>query len=404
MRLVARHALFCDPTVSRAVPVVFPRTARHIFGRVGDGTVVGGISYWGNQPAKAAIFEAFGLTSRDFTNFRVCHLYPGSAKSHHHFTRLANLAVLPATLASFTDWAPAAAALQRRSFELFGYPGPRRHTPPRPAHYPERWAAPLAPDDLPGTLRRLHWLHDHRPTYAPRPARAKAPALAGFSALDRRWAPPELLPDLEPTSATSKNRGARDLERDLWLACERDPGTLRLFVGWLTRHSYFAPPAIVRAIPNPFPTCRRISPATHERPKTVIRGITLTTNSPAADALLVSIGRPFRQTRGGNVDHVWPDAPQLPAHFCHLGGLALVPKALSTFVDAAPIRALLQRELFERTGYAGPDGRPPPKPAVSPREWPEIVVLTEFETARAIRQLLHYRAQRPGYYRRGARD
>ncbi len=400
-RLLARHAWFVDPVISRAVGAVFPRTARGRLGSYRTGEVRGGISYWENQPPKYAFFAAIGSTERDFLNFNICHLWPGSTGDPRHFTRLANLVLVPRTLWRFTDWEPVEALLQRRSFELSGYQGPGKRPRPEPAAYPGEWAEPLGPEDPDVVIARLRHLRSANPLFKKLPGGATPRLrLPPPRPRDGRWASEDARPGFEPPVVGVKRAGARDLDAEAWAVWRSQRGTTAAFQAWVVRHAYFADRRVAAAVENPFPQCRRMRVGAGERQGQVVDGLTLTSNTPAADSLLVAIQKPIRTSLGGNVNHAWRDAPQLPAHFCNIRGLVLVPAALASLVDAEPIRALLKRQLFERTGYTGPQGRVPPKPAPFPREWPETIVLTVRQEDRAIRMLERYRRERPGYYRR----
>jgi hypothetical protein len=401
LQLVARHTWFVDPRVASAVPTVFPRTARGRLGAYRTGQEKGGITYWENQPAKYAFFAAIGSTQRDFTNFNVCHVWPGSTGDPRHFTRLANLAVVPRTLWRFTDWGPVQENLQRRSFELCGFAGPRGKKPARPGDYPDAWLEPVVANDPEAVVKYLRRLRATSPRFKELPGslppRSVPPDLARTA---QRWAPAEWLPNFEAQGERYKRPGARDLDREAWGQWAAEGRTLAAFRSWIVRHSYFANLHVARVIDNPFPKCRRLKLGAGERAGRVVDGITLASNTAAADSLLLAIQKPIRTSLGGNVNHAWQNAPQLPAHFCNIRGLVLVPAALSSMVDAQPLRAMLKRQLFERTGYTGPEGERPPKPSGFPHRWPETMELTGAQVERAIRMLERYRRERPGYYRR----
>lgn len=87
-----------------------------------------------------------------------------------------------------------------------------------------------------------------------------------------------------------------------------------------------------------------------EKSGQIVDGITRITNTAAIRSILMAVGKPIATTRGANADHAWADAPYDPAHFTPLAGIVLVPMALSSLVDATPIRALLHRHIYERCG------------------------------------------------------
>ncbi len=378
--LVARHSLWVDPAVARAVPVVFPKTARAVKGHGRQGQVVDGVRLWANQPAQDAFYGALGSTARHFKGAALCHIYPRSPQDPRHFTRLSNLVAVPASLGAFTEAPPVLAALKRRAFELYGYRGPHRRTPPIPPGRPAAWAPPGL---LRAALRRQtvgrlrHW-RATRPMYS----------TPGHSQGLRLMAPVRKLND------------ARDLEADFWRAVTATPAALAALVSFFVRHARFAPPSIAAAVPNPFPLTRRARPWRREVPGTIVGGIGLEFGQAPGMAMLVAVGLPASRTVGEVVDHPWQGAAFLPAHNCRLAGLVLLPRSLGTLADSAPMRALLQRRLFERSGYAGPAGRKPPRPPSYPGAWPETVHLTPAREAHAIKILRRNLRERPQYYRK----
>lgn len=368
-----------------------------------QGAVRDGLRYWTNQPAEDAILRAMGTPRDALSGIIVCHVYPGSPSLPRHFTNLANLFIVPATLASFTEWGPVLAAVRWHAFELYGYVGPPDTRPSRPPLLPKRWRA-FTRFDPPGLARVIRGLREarrKRPMYiqprAPLLGAADEPAFLGGE--DLPWwravalVQPLGLPQLRPP-------GLLDLEAQLWTELEANPRLRRLFTSWVVRHTYFAPPAVVKAVPNPFPRTRRFRPTRGEREGEVVDGVTMCINKPARAALIVALGRSIPRTRGALVDHLWAEAPFLPAHFAHLGGLVIVPRALGTLVDAEPFRAILQRRAFERTGYTGPSGAEPPRPPNLPDPWPENRSLTPRQLDRAIFKLARYRREIPGFYRK----
>ena len=377
--LVGRHSLWVDPAVARAVPVVFPKTARAVKGRGRQGQVVDGVRLWANQPAQDAFYGALGSTARHFKGAALCHIYPRSPQDPLHFTRLSDLVAVPASLGAFTEGPPGLAVLKRRAYELYGYRGPQSKIPPTPPICPAAWAPPVL---LPAALRtqtvaRLRHWRATRPMYST-PRRGQGP---------RRLAP---LRKLEST---------RGLEADFWREVTATPASLAALVSLFVRYARFAPPSIAAEVPNPFPLTRRARRWQGERPGTIVGGIGLEFGQAPGMALLVTVGLPASRTVGEVVDHPWQGAAFLPAHNCRLAGLVLLPRSLSTLADSAPIRALLQRRLFERTGYAGPAGREPRRPAFYPDAWPETVHLSPAREAHAIKILRRNLKERPQYYR-----
>jgi hypothetical protein len=188
---------------------------------------------------------------------------------------------------------------------------------------------------------------------------------------------------------------ARHLDREFFQLLEARPPLRRTVLSWVSRHTFFAPVRVARACPNSFRHHRRLRRGRGEKRGSRVGGAVLTTNGPAARALLVALGTNRADVANGVTNHIFPDAPYLPAHFAHLGGLVLVAKALSTLEDAAPIQAMLQYHAFSRTGYKGPRGVAPPRPRWLPAEWPDNRVLTRAQEDRAIEMLRRYRKSPP---------
>jgi hypothetical protein len=366
--LVAGSTMWVDPHVAGGVRVVFPKSARRVGYRHYMGEVVGGIRLWANQPATEAFFAAIDSRFTHFVGAAVCHVYPNSPQLPLHFTRLANLFVVPAPLATLTEWEPVLTALKWRAFELFGYRGPSNQTPVRPPMLPSSWQGPtqLSATRLAAVLGKLRVLRKIRPMW---------------------YAPTKQNPAPESVLPVRKIEHARRLEQEFIAMLDRSPAIRNMLITWIVRHSYFAPLGVVKAIPNPAPWARRDRRWRKEKPGDRDGKVIIRSNNLPKRAILVALGAPVTHTHGAVVDHAWKDAPFLEAHFCALGGLVLVPQAFSSIVDLDPIRAVLQRHMFERTGYTGPPGTPPPLPAWMPAEWPENRQLSRAQEIHAIKML-----------------
>jgi hypothetical protein len=137
-RLIARSAVWVDPSVFRAlrkkIPhgTWFPNCRRGKNGEPKRG-VVDGVRFDDNTMANLAIKLAV-LGSRDrCTRMHVCHVWPETCYDVRYHTSLANLVLLPAPLAGFSDHHQVVAeCLRYRSYELFGW-------------HPEETAAPEMP-------------------------------------------------------------------------------------------------------------------------------------------------------------------------------------------------------------------------------------------------------------------
>jgi hypothetical protein len=157
--LVAESSLWANPGVHRHLaatpegPVWYPNRRRY---RVGagerKGQVKDGVQLDDNTYANYAIKRALGFAQDGLVGFEVCHIWPLTAYEAQYHTCIANLVLLPRSLAGLSDHDQRiAAVLQYRSLELYGWcPDPER-PPQRPDAYPTNWRAPFS---MPGRLPR----------------------------------------------------------------------------------------------------------------------------------------------------------------------------------------------------------------------------------------------------------
>ncbi|MGE4339030.1 MAG: hypothetical protein AB7E55_24120 [Pigmentiphaga sp.] len=178
--LVARVALWAHPKVHRRLlgrqgcAAMFPnvRQARLEFGER-PGQQRDGVLLDDDCHALAAITTALGLPPSMLAGFAVCHVWPEAARETFGHTAIANLVLLPRSVASWVDGEPEiGAALRYRAYHLYRWCPAK--APERPEGYPRRWQSPCA-DPL-----------DPRPAAAlplSLPARARRPLAARL----RRW-------------------------------------------------------------------------------------------------------------------------------------------------------------------------------------------------------------------------
>jgi hypothetical protein len=96
-----------------------------------------------NTYANGLIKRSLGLNSSEVVGFECCHVWPNSCYDTRYHTVIANLVLLPAALASLTDYhSEVQTALQYRAFELYGWHPNEKPTPVKPARYPENWREP----------------------------------------------------------------------------------------------------------------------------------------------------------------------------------------------------------------------------------------------------------------------
>lgn len=151
--LVATVVLWASPEVHRQhvtesnpTGAVRPDVRRARLGsgeRPGD--VVDGIRLDRNNYAGQALRAALRLPKAGLVGYQACHVWPETCYDARYHTVLANLVLVPAPIVSLTDHDPdVIAALQHRSFELYGFHPQECPAPLRPTGYPSLWKPPVA--------------------------------------------------------------------------------------------------------------------------------------------------------------------------------------------------------------------------------------------------------------------
>ncbi len=147
LSLVADFSLWVPPAIVRLVDgAVYPKTRRVRVGEKRNTLLPDGTRLWQNQAARHAFWTAleeptsFDMPS-EVRKAWVCHIYGDEDSAHDpkHYTHLANLVALPGALQSLTDSQSVRAVLKRRSYDSYGYTGPKGTVPPMPEAYPTRW-------------------------------------------------------------------------------------------------------------------------------------------------------------------------------------------------------------------------------------------------------------------------
>lgn len=166
--LLARVSLWVDPVVyrNRKIRVVYPKTRRKK-SREKRKEWVDGAKLWTNEPPQKAFFTAIGSKSSRYKNCNLCHLYEKSVYLPKHYTNLANITVVPKSLASLTECFPVQEVLKWHSYKLFGYKGPEGKAPVKPSYYPADWRGikRLDSDTLGKVLKNLEYQVTHKPHY-----------------------------------------------------------------------------------------------------------------------------------------------------------------------------------------------------------------------------------------------
>lgn len=126
-------------------PAYFPTRRRY---RAGQGETrgqkLGDVLLDDNSYANLAIKYAVGVPRSELVGFEACHIWPLTCYDERCHTVIANLVLLPRTLAGLTDHMPAVqAALQFRAWDLYGWRPMDKPQPTRPSSYPAEWRAPM---------------------------------------------------------------------------------------------------------------------------------------------------------------------------------------------------------------------------------------------------------------------
>lgn len=166
--LLAETAVWASPEVfqmlkcANAHAAWYPM-ARRAYEKRGEkkGQRVGDIRLDDNTYANVAIKRAVGKAGR-IRNLHTCHVWPRTAYDERYYACIANLVLLPRSIAGLSDHHPLmTAALQYRSFELYGwYPadiaGEPQSQPVKPSDYPSNWRdpEPMTPEIRYAVLRR----------------------------------------------------------------------------------------------------------------------------------------------------------------------------------------------------------------------------------------------------------
>lgn len=152
--LLAETAIWASPEVfqllkSENAHATWYPMARRAYEKRGEkkGQRVGDVRLDDNTYANVAIKRAVGRTGC-IRNVHACHVWPRTAYDQRYYTCIANLVLLPRSIAGLSDHhPPMTAALQYRSFDLYGwYPaeiaGEPQSPPVKPPAYPTNWREP----------------------------------------------------------------------------------------------------------------------------------------------------------------------------------------------------------------------------------------------------------------------
>jgi len=164
--LVALASWWVSPSVYQSLQIVYPKTRRKK-GQESRGQIIDDIRLWFNEPASHAFWLGMGKTTREMTNFYVCHIYEKSVWNPNHFTNLANMSAFPKCLQSLSEWKPIADVLKYHSYKIYGYKGLEDKIPEPPEYYPESWLHVHDPnsEEMTIIIRKLREQSTTRPTF-----------------------------------------------------------------------------------------------------------------------------------------------------------------------------------------------------------------------------------------------
>lgn len=166
--LLAETAIWASPGVfhllkSDNVHATWYPLTRRAYVKRGEkkGQLVGNVRLDDNTYANVAIKRAVGKHGR-ICNVHACHVWPRTAYDERYYTCIANIVLLPRSIAGLSDNHPSMTkALQYRSFELYGWfptdiAGDPQSPPVKPPNYPANWREPepLTPEIRDAVSRR----------------------------------------------------------------------------------------------------------------------------------------------------------------------------------------------------------------------------------------------------------
>lgn len=150
--LVAETSLWAHPDVHTRLlrdtgcAAMFPKSRRKRGRGETRGQIIDGIRLDDNTAANRAIKHALGLHRLAVVGFETCHIWPRTCYDPRFHTAIANLVLLPRSLAGLSDHdLEIQASLQYRAYELYSWYPEGASVPQRPSFYPSHWRAPESP-------------------------------------------------------------------------------------------------------------------------------------------------------------------------------------------------------------------------------------------------------------------
>lgn len=97
-----------------------------------------------NSRARRALAVSLGLSRTEISGYHACHIWPETCYDARYHTVIANLVLIPGSLASLSDHYPEIiSSLKFRAYELYGWYPADASQPVEPPDYPKSWPDPL---------------------------------------------------------------------------------------------------------------------------------------------------------------------------------------------------------------------------------------------------------------------
>jgi hypothetical protein len=147
--LVAKTTIWANPEVYKrlvkdgGIGVWYPNVRRFKKGEK-KGRTNNGDRLDDNTYANFAIKKALvGTDRKQISGFSVCHIWPKTCYDDRYHTNIANLVLMPQSIASLSDFHPdVRLALQFHSYGLYRWYPDSEKRPTKPKFYPSKWLEP----------------------------------------------------------------------------------------------------------------------------------------------------------------------------------------------------------------------------------------------------------------------
>jgi hypothetical protein len=101
--VVAEKSWWVNPLIYKRIKNIFPKTRRAHHNEDRRQITEDGIQLWNNEIPQKALQRSPGNPRPKFRHGNVCHIYEGSVYLRTHYSNLANLVLLPRSIASLSE-------------------------------------------------------------------------------------------------------------------------------------------------------------------------------------------------------------------------------------------------------------------------------------------------------------